>query len=81
MQQTSVTSKGQVTIPKHVRQKLGIRKGSQISFKVIDNHVEMRVENTPIEIKKSGFGMLKSNKQAVPVDFDPAQLLKALNPK
>jgi len=55
MQQTSVTSKGQVTIPKSVRQKLGIRKGSQISFEVIGNHVEMRVENTPIEIKKSGF--------------------------
>jgi AbrB family looped-hinge helix DNA binding protein len=77
MHQTSVTSKGQVTIPKLVRQKLGIRKGSQISFEVIGNHVEMRVENTPVEIKKSGFGMLKSQKKAVPVDFDPAELLKA----
>ena len=76
MQQTSVTSKGQVTIPKSVRQKLGIRKGSQISFEVIGNHVEMRVENTPAEIKKSGFGMLKSQKKSLPVDFDPAELLK-----
>ncbi len=76
MLQTSVTSKGQVTIPKAVRQKLGIRKGSQISFEVIGNHVEMRVEDTPVEIKESGFGMLKSPKKAVPVDFDPAELLK-----
>ncbi len=76
MRQTSVTSKGQVTIPKSVRQKLGIRKGTQISFEVIGNHVEMRVEATPVEIKKSGFGLLKSRKKAVPVDFDPAELIK-----
>ena len=76
MLQTSVTSKGQVTIPKAVRQQLGIRKGSQISFEVVNNHVEMRVCNTPVEIKTSGFGMLKTSKNAVPVDFDPAELLK-----
>lgn len=76
MLRTSVTSKGQVTIPKAVRQQLGIRKGSQISFEVIDNHIEMRVSNTPIKLKASGFGLLKSNKNAVPVDFDPAGLLK-----
>ena len=77
MLQTSVTSKGQVTIPKAVRQQLGIRKGSQISFEVINNHIEMRVRDTPVEIKTSGFGMLKSRKKAVPVDFDPAELLKS----
>ena len=76
MLQTSVTSKGQVTIPKLVRQKLGIRKGSQISFEVIGDHVEMRVKNTPVEINESGFGMLKTQKKAVAVDFDPAELLK-----
>jgi antitoxin PrlF len=31
---TSLTSKGQVTIPKHVRDQLGISAGSQISFTV-----------------------------------------------
>ena len=74
--QTSVTSKGQVTIPKAVRQQLGIRKGSQLSFKVVDNHIEMTIANTPVEVKKSGFGMLKSKHRAVPADFDPAELLK-----
>ena len=76
MLRTSVTSKGQVTIPKLVRQQLGIRKGSQISFEVVGNHVEMRVESAPVKINKSGFGMLKTRKKSVAVDFDPAVLLK-----
>jgi len=78
MLQTSVTSKGQVTIPKAVRQQLGIRKGSQISFEVVDDHIEMRVSNTPVKIKSSGFGMLKTHKKAVPADFDPAELFNQL---
>ena len=73
---TSVTSKGQVTIPKAVRQQLGIRKGSKVSFKVIGDHIELIVCKTPVEIKESGFGLLKTEKRAVPVDFDPAELLK-----
>ncbi len=34
MEVTSVTSKGQVTIPKSVRQQLGIRQGSRIEYSV-----------------------------------------------
>jgi len=77
MQQTSVTSKGQVTIPKQVRQQLGIRKGSKIEFQVVDDHIELRICSTPAKVAKSGFGMLKSKRKSVPVDFDPAELLKA----
>jgi len=77
MQQTSVTSKGQVTIPKQVRQQLGIRKGSKIEFLVVDDHVEMRVSSSPIPLPESGFGLLKSKRKSVPVGFDPAELLKA----
>jgi AbrB family looped-hinge helix DNA binding protein len=73
---TSVTSKGQVTIPKSVRQRLGIRQGSKLEFTLVGDHVEMRVCSTPTEVPDSGFGMLKSNKAAVPADFDPAGLLK-----
>lgn len=32
---TSVTSKGQVTIPKALRQQLGIRQGSRIEFVLV----------------------------------------------
>ena len=76
MATTSVTSKGQVTIPKEVRQQLGIRQGSRIEFKLVGDHIEMRVHSSPVAVPNSGFGMLKSRRAAVPADFDPASLLK-----
>lgn len=76
MEVTSVTSKGQVTIPKELRQQLGIRQGSRIEFSLVGDHVEMRVRSSPAGGDSSGFGMLKSRRKAVPVDFDPAGLLK-----
>ena len=76
MDVTSVTSKGQVTIPKEIRQQLGIRAGSQIEFVLVGDHVESRVRSTPREVPESGFGMLETRRVAVPADFDPATLLK-----
>ncbi len=73
----SVTSKGQVTIPKEVRQQLGIHQGSRIAFTLVDDHVELRVVPTqPALQDSSGFGMLKSKRVTAPADFDPATLLK-----
>ena len=73
---TSVTSKGQVTIPKLVRQQLGIRQGSRIEFSLVGDHVELRVRSSPAEVLAGGFGMLTSRKRAVFADFDPVSLLK-----
>ncbi len=74
---TSVNSKGQVTIPKEVRQRLGIRQGSRVAFMVVGDRVELRVQNQPpVEPVSSGFGMLKSRRKAVPVDVDPARLAR-----
>ena len=73
---TSVTSKGQVTIPKEIRQQLGIRQGSRIEFALVGDHAEMRVTSSPAGVTDSGFGMLKSRRAALPADFDPATLLK-----
>jgi AbrB family looped-hinge helix DNA binding protein len=75
MEATSVTSKGQVTIPKNLRQQLGIRQGSRIEFLRVGDHVEMRVRSSPPGETRSGFGMLKSRRAAVPTDFDPATLV------
>ena len=75
MEATSVTSKGQVTIPKSLRQKFGIRQGSKVEFSVVGDHVELHVVNNPVDVAKSGFGLLKTKKAAVPADFDPAMLL------
>lgn len=78
METTSVTSKGQVTIPLKIRQRLGIRKGSKVAFVMADDHIELRVKETPKQVSVSGFGMLKSRREAVPVDFDVASLLDKL---
>lgn len=76
MNQPAVTSKGQVTIPKEVRQQLGIRAGSRVSFRVVGDHVEMKTVSAPAAVPSSGFGMVKSKKKAVPPDFDAAELVR-----
>lgn len=75
MEAACVTSKGQVTIPKSLRQKFGIRQGSKVGFSVVGDHVELHVISNPVEVVTSGFGLLKVKKAAVSADFDPAQLL------
>jgi len=77
MESTSVTSKGQVTIPKPIRQQLGIRKGSKIAFKIVNDHIELKVQSTPAQISSEGFGMLKTKHPAAPVDLDPATLISS----
>ena len=76
MEVASVTRKGQVTLPKALRQRLGIRQGSCIEFSLVGDHVEMRVRSSPAGETCSGFGMLKSRRAAVPAEFDPASLLE-----
>lgn len=72
---SSVTSKGQVTIPKHLREKLGLRQGTKIDLVLVGDHVEMRLVSSLTDVPVSGFGLLKSARKAVPADFDPASLL------
>ncbi len=79
MNDTTVTSKGQVTIPKALRQRLGIRQGSRIRFRLVGDRVEMQVAHSPSDpstLPASGYGLLKSRRTPVPVDFDPASLLR-----
>jgi AbrB family looped-hinge helix DNA binding protein len=75
VESTSVTSKGQVTIPKRLRQKLGLRQGSKVAFVLVGERVEMRVVNTPTAVTSSGFGLLASRRKPVPADFDGASIL------
>ncbi|MFZ1386958.1 MAG: AbrB/MazE/SpoVT family DNA-binding domain-containing protein [Thiolinea sp.] len=77
MQTSTVSSKGRVTIPLKIRQRLGIREGIRVSFVIAGNHIELRVSKTPETVASSGFGMLKSKRKAVPVDFDVASLLNS----
>lgn len=76
MLSTSVTTKGQVTIPQALRQQFGIFKGTKVSFEQVNDHIELRVVDSPKAPSQSGFGMLKTNKKPVPNDFDVASLLR-----
>ena len=37
-----LTSKGQVTIPQHIREKLGLRPGTQVDFDIVGDSVRIR---------------------------------------
>ena len=73
---SSLTSKGQVTIPKALRQHLGLARGSRVGFQLVGDHIEVRPLRQEQALSASGFGMLSSQRPPVPVDFDPASLLK-----
>ena len=39
---SSITSKGQVTIPKALRQQFGLARGSRVCFALVGDHIELR---------------------------------------
>lgn len=75
MDASTVTSKGQVTIPKEVRRALGIRQGSRIEFATKNGKVELRVLHRAPQSIVSGHGMLDARGKQLPADFDAASLL------
>ena len=75
MDSTTMTSKGQVTIPKSVRQQLGLRQGTRVAFVVEGDHAVLRPATPQRAAPQSGFGMVKVSGPAVPADFDVATLL------
>ena len=75
MDASTVTSKGQVTIPMEIRRALGIRQGSKVAFAQKNGKVELRVVHRAPEAVVSGFGMLAARGKRLPADFDAASLL------
>ena len=75
MSSMPVTSKGQVTIPKEIRQKLGIHAGSRVIWRVSGDHAELVVENPSTDVPVNGFGLLSSARKSLPADFDVATLV------
>jgi AbrB family looped-hinge helix DNA binding protein len=76
MQTTTMTSKGQVTIPKEVRLKLGLRQGTQIAFVVEGDHAVLRPALPQRADPASGFGMVRVTGPDLPPDFDVASILR-----
>jgi antitoxin PrlF len=61
-----VTSKGQVTVPKEVRDALGITEGDQLIFRVSGNHAV--VARTPDLLDLAGAVDVPAAKRGVPWD-------------
>lgn len=76
MLSATVNEFGQVQIPETLRQRLGIARGSRVAFNLVDDHLELRVEPKDGELPATGFGMLKSQRPAVPAELDPASLIQ-----
>lgn len=74
MQTTTLTSKGQVTIPRDVRQHFGLTQGMAVTFEIEGDHIALRPARAPRQAQDSGFGLIKSRRKGVPADFDVASL-------
>ena len=72
--QTTLTSKGQVTIPRDMRQHFGLKQGMAIAFEIDGDHIALRPARAPGQAQTSGFGMVKSRRKGVPADFDAVTL-------
>ena len=73
--QTTLTSKGQVTIPRDVRQHFGLKQGMAITFEIEGDHIALRAARPPQPLTESGFGMIQSRRKGAPVDLDVASLM------
>ena len=63
-QSRTVTSKGQVTIPKEIRRALNIRPKDKVAFELVDREVRLRPIVSPV---LSSFGAVKPKRE--PEDF------------
>ena len=76
---STLTSKGQVTIPKQVRKALDLDTGDRVSFLVRDDGVvELRPETTDL---KDLFGMLPSKRKRVSIEDMDAAIERAASGK
>jgi AbrB family looped-hinge helix DNA binding protein len=71
MPSTTVTTKGQVTIPKAVRDELGLKEGDRVAFRVLEDGTVI-VEPETIDLSELR-GVLKPKKKGVSIaDMDEA---------
>ena len=69
MRSSAVTTKGQVTIPAELREKLGIKPGDRVGFIEDGDRIVILRQETAIE---SVFGLVKARKGVSLADRTPA---------
>lgn len=69
MQTSTLTSKGQVTIPANVRRMLGLKPGDQVAFMVEDGRIMLVRGEDRIE---AAFGLIKAETSASIEDMERA---------
>ncbi len=69
MRSSAVTTKGQVTIPAELREKLGIKPGDRVGFIEDGDRIVILRQETAIE---SVFGLVKARKGVSLADMDAA---------
>jgi len=72
--QTTITSKGQVTIPRDLRQHFGLAQGMAVTFEIEGDHIALRPAASVRHDVASGFGLIQSAVPGMAADFDAASL-------
>ena len=70
----TLTTKGQVTIPRAMRQHFGLQPGVAVQFAIEGDHIALRPAPSLRDVPASGFGLIRSRRKSVPADFDVASL-------
>lgn len=73
---TTVTTKGQVVIPKQIRSALDIRVGQMLQFMLEDGYMIVK----PVMTTREAQGFIKTNRRATDADYKKA-ITKAVKQK
>lgn len=73
--QSTLTSRGQVTIPRDIRQHFGLMQGMVVSFEIEGDHITLRPARISRQTQGSGFGLIKSRRKDVSAQLEVADLV------
>ena len=69
MHTSTITSKGQVTIPVEMRKMLGLDPGKRVAFRLEDGHITLEAVRDDVT---AAFGMLKADRHVSIEEMDQA---------
>jgi hypothetical protein len=75
--QTTLIREGRVTISRDVRQHFWLKQGMTVTLEIGGDYIALRPARAPRQRQASGFGLIKSRRMGVLVDFDVGGSLKA----